>query len=186
MGGASCEHAEYMEWPKEFNEVKIFENSLLCQICGDFYVGPVILPCSHSFCSECVRKFMLSQGLKSCCPECRKPCNQNDLMANRSLGNVVELYRSVRAQFQKLAGLNPPEMVKMSTQEHILEEYNNPASTTSTSKFPMPFYKQLKDREVRDLLVQRGLPTGKSRDHMVHIHKQVQYCRYHENAILND
>ena len=36
---------DYVEWPTNFKEVTQFESSLFCQICGDFFQGPVVLPC---------------------------------------------------------------------------------------------------------------------------------------------
>lgn len=47
---------------------KRMEQALRCTICCDFFKAPVLLPCSHTFCSVCVRKFMQVNGFKSCCP----------------------------------------------------------------------------------------------------------------------
>ena len=93
---------------------------------------------------------MLSQGLKSCCPECRKPSDQRELVANRSLGNVIELYRKLRPKLQELAGLNPKKTTREESSDKVLQKYNSNANER-TSVVPLPFYKQLKDKAVREI-----------------------------------
>ena len=51
---------------------------LYCPICADLYEEPLMLPCTHSFCTACLRERLLkghvtktSQSVKFDCPVCR-------------------------------------------------------------------------------------------------------------------
>lgn len=47
------------------------EDELTCVICCNILCEPVVTPCCHSFCRECVGRWL--KDFKSC-PVCRKPC----------------------------------------------------------------------------------------------------------------
>uniref|UniRef100_A0A1I8IP03 RING-type domain-containing protein n=1 Tax=Macrostomum lignano TaxID=282301 RepID=A0A1I8IP03_9PLAT len=46
------------------------EDELLCPVCLDLYTDPVVLPCSHSLCRECLRRTLSAVGRR--CPQCRR------------------------------------------------------------------------------------------------------------------
>ncbi|XP_067829828.1 nuclear factor 7, ovary-like [Heptranchias perlo] len=49
-----------------------FREELLCPICLELFVDPVILRCGHNFCRQCVREYWQHRHLPAqCCPECR-------------------------------------------------------------------------------------------------------------------
>ncbi|KAI1459780.1 hypothetical protein F4805DRAFT_420256 [Annulohypoxylon moriforme] len=45
-----------------------------CSICKDFGCSenPVIMPCGHAFCSDCIRQWLVFTGEKQHCPYCRR------------------------------------------------------------------------------------------------------------------
>lgn len=47
------------------------EEELHCQICLDVFKNPVILPCSHSFCKDCLKSWWTSKATKEC-PICKE------------------------------------------------------------------------------------------------------------------
>lgn len=61
--------------------------SLLCPICQDVYVDPVITSkCHHSFCAECIRK---SLSFELQCPLCRGRLAEAELHPNLALHGLV-------------------------------------------------------------------------------------------------
>ncbi|XP_056142668.1 tripartite motif containing 35-28 [Lampris incognitus] len=65
------------------------EGDLTCPICRGIFRDPVLLPCSHSFCRECVDR---SRQHTRKCPVCRAPCEAEQLIANRALGDACESF----------------------------------------------------------------------------------------------
>ncbi|CAF1648853.1 unnamed protein product, partial [Didymodactylos carnosus] len=69
-------------------------DSLLCPVCLDLFVEPRILPCSHTFCSACLRptptpltNFLLI------CPVCRYYTFNRLIPLNRIVRTLVEQYK---------------------------------------------------------------------------------------------
>ncbi|XP_064099973.1 E3 ubiquitin-protein ligase TRIM13-like isoform X2 [Macrobrachium nipponense] len=72
-------------------------NVLECGICNELYdedeFRPRILPCSHTYCSTCIKQLISSGHLS--CPLCREKfvaLSVNDFMINRSLIDVVRQF----------------------------------------------------------------------------------------------
>ncbi|XP_048396042.1 E3 ubiquitin/ISG15 ligase TRIM25-like isoform X2 [Stegostoma tigrinum] len=72
-----------------------FEEDLTCSVCLHVYQDPVILPCQHSFCLQCINsawKHVTNRGGVSC-PECRRTFKPRpQLQKNFTLRNIVEKY----------------------------------------------------------------------------------------------
>ena len=56
-----------------------FLEELYCPICADLYEEPLMLPCTHSFCQECLKERLLKGHVTKKqlsvtfdCPVCRK------------------------------------------------------------------------------------------------------------------
>ncbi|XP_062865668.1 E3 ubiquitin-protein ligase TRIM35-like [Trichomycterus rosablanca] len=47
------------------------EKNLKCSICSEFFTDPVVLSCSHSFCTTCINRNWSERGAREC-PLCRK------------------------------------------------------------------------------------------------------------------
>ena len=55
-----------------------FMDFITCEICQSIFKDPKILPCSHSFCKNCLIGWKKSNGEGSFfCPKCRIPCSEN-------------------------------------------------------------------------------------------------------------
>ncbi|XP_041432516.1 E3 ubiquitin/ISG15 ligase TRIM25-like [Xenopus laevis] len=68
---------------------------LSCSICLSIYTDPVMLPCGHNFCQDCIGKVLDTQeGSGSyTCPECREEYQERPaLHRNRTLGNIAEKF----------------------------------------------------------------------------------------------
>ncbi|XP_051734450.1 E3 ubiquitin-protein ligase TRIM17-like isoform X2 [Ctenopharyngodon idella] len=73
------------------------EEDFTCPVCLDFFVNPVVLPCSHSICSECIQKFWESKGSNEC-PICREISMTHDPPVNLALRNLCETFQQERSQ----------------------------------------------------------------------------------------
>eukprot|EP00298_Acanthocystis_sp_HF-20_P009035 c18062_g1_i4.p2 GENE.c18062_g1_i4~~c18062_g1_i4.p2 ORF type:complete len:188 (+),score=36.30 c18062_g1_i4:15-578(+) len=62
------------------------EDLLSCPICGDFIKTAMTLSCSHSYCSQCIRK---SLNTKEQCPVCRTKALPSDLRNNRIIDEII-------------------------------------------------------------------------------------------------
>ena len=49
------------------------EDDLTCSICYGIYAEPVVTPCGHTFCRECVVRWF---DQERSCPSCRKSCHK--------------------------------------------------------------------------------------------------------------
>ena len=63
----------------EMSQTDDFVEELFCPICADVYEEPLMLPCTHSFCHECLKERLLKGqvtkkelGIAFDCPVCRK------------------------------------------------------------------------------------------------------------------
>ncbi|XP_048050744.1 uncharacterized protein LOC125270812 isoform X1 [Megalobrama amblycephala] len=54
-------------------EAFLDRESLRCSICQDLFRNPVIIPCGHSFCKDCITR-LWDQGM-SRCPQCKQTFN---------------------------------------------------------------------------------------------------------------
>ncbi|XP_067664379.1 probable E3 ubiquitin-protein ligase MID2 [Haliotis asinina] len=66
---------------------------LSCSVCLDLYTEPLLLPCLHSLCRQCVHSLVSS--LITECPECKNeiPRNLSTLPKNFPLSSMVAIYK---------------------------------------------------------------------------------------------
>lgn len=64
---------------------------LTCPVCRLIFTDPMVLPCSHSFCRECLQN-SLHHG-RSCCPLCRETFTKDQETVNRALSEVCETFK---------------------------------------------------------------------------------------------
>jgi hypothetical protein len=76
---------------------KQLQKLLTCAICSDYYQDPRLLPCSHTFCFQCIEKSIKNGGFN--CPlEDGVKIAQNDIAQlpfNRTAKDMVEFVRSI-------------------------------------------------------------------------------------------
>lgn len=64
-----------------------------CSLCLSDFTDPVVLPCEHSFCHQCITGHMQGSQGWSLCPECRRPYSEKDLHSSRILRNMTGAVR---------------------------------------------------------------------------------------------
>jgi Zinc finger, C3HC4 type (RING finger)/B-box zinc finger len=73
------------------------EEELTCCICLELFSDPVILPCSHNLCHQCAvglsQKGTLGHLEYIICPHCRHQAQLTSLADNRTLANIVAIYK---------------------------------------------------------------------------------------------
>lgn len=81
--------------PHDFEHAQLvnLDTTLRCSICKDLINVPMFAPCSHSFCSMCIRE---SLTVKPECPVCRTATSDGLLKRNTMLSEVVEAYKLAR------------------------------------------------------------------------------------------
>ncbi|OXU20685.1 hypothetical protein TSAR_000092 [Trichomalopsis sarcophagae] len=85
--------AREIPWPEEFNELKRIEELMICGICYEYIDTTVMTPCSHNYCSLCIRKYL---HYKTQCPACFHNVFEKDLYINRAMDSLIEHYFNVR------------------------------------------------------------------------------------------
>lgn len=65
------------------------QQDLTCPICQGIFTDPVLLPCTHSFCRECLER---SLQVNKKCPVCRAVFEQDQAIANRALSSACESF----------------------------------------------------------------------------------------------
>ncbi|XP_059475992.1 E3 ubiquitin-protein ligase RAD18 isoform X2 [Neocloeon triangulifer] len=87
-----------LEWPKSVPEMQIMENLLKCGICYEYLNVALITPCSHNFCSLCIRRFM---QYKTTCPQCFAHVTETELKNNRVVDEMVTVMRRIKLKMNK-------------------------------------------------------------------------------------
>ncbi|KDQ12277.1 hypothetical protein BOTBODRAFT_34557 [Botryobasidium botryosum FD-172 SS1] len=93
------------DFPASLPSLVALDAALRCAVCKDFFKGPVLLTCGHTFCSFCIRE-ALSEHKE--CPSCRKPVSDQSLHRNTTLEEVVLAF--LRARPEILTAVKPPEL----------------------------------------------------------------------------
>jgi len=70
-----------------------FKDDIECSICREYLILAHTLPCSHTFCKNCIEEWLQRQKKRSekTCPECRKPVRQKPTPVGL-LDNLVEKF----------------------------------------------------------------------------------------------
>ena len=88
-----------------FNDshTKQLQELVTCAICLDHYQDPRLLPCSHTFCFQCIEK-AVKNGNFNCPFQDNMKINQNDitqLPINRAAKDMVEFVLSINLPTDK-------------------------------------------------------------------------------------
>ncbi|RLV96582.1 Postreplication repair E3 ubiquitin-protein ligase RAD18 [Spathaspora sp. JA1] len=84
--------------PSDFKSTKIpalseLDNLKRCYICKEFFRAPVITTCNHTFCSQCIREYLITNNI---CPLCKTEVFESTLKRDVLLEEVVSCYVSLR------------------------------------------------------------------------------------------
>ncbi|KAM3873273.1 tripartite motif containing 35-28 [Diretmus argenteus] len=79
--------ADYME--EDLGEPLPLQEDLTCPVCQGIFRDPVLLPCSHSFCRDCLER---SWRMNKKCPVCRHPFEADHAITNRALNSACESF----------------------------------------------------------------------------------------------
>ncbi|XP_043940833.1 nuclear factor 7, brain-like, partial [Protopterus annectens] len=71
-----------------------FMEELICSVCLELFIQPVILECGHNYCKTCIDNVWESEGTPKC-PECRAPNPGKKYTLNRLLSRLVEKTQSL-------------------------------------------------------------------------------------------
>ncbi len=78
------------------NNFASVENLITCDLCSKQYDDPRLLPCSHTYCFNCIHKIISTNKHYFQCPSCDGiKITQNDidsLPSNRMIVDIIELY----------------------------------------------------------------------------------------------
>ncbi|XP_056148743.1 E3 ubiquitin/ISG15 ligase TRIM25-like isoform X2 [Lampris incognitus] len=86
-----------------------------CSVCLDVLKDPVTIPCGHTYCSECIRRYWDQDeyiGVYAC-PQCRQTFSPRPLLGkNTMLADVVEKFKTTSLQMAAVPSLAGPEDVE--------------------------------------------------------------------------
>lgn len=154
--------ADKYEWKSSQlgNKLGRLEESLCCQICGDFFNNPHMLDCGHSFCSLCILRHFDKNINKTHtvnkCPSCNITCESSQLKPNRNLCTIVTNFQSSRSLLISVVNNPDSNVASISTNESIPTNSNPSLSSKHTipiRKLPQKvFHKYPKDKMKKELL----------------------------------
>ncbi|XP_059813990.1 zinc-binding protein A33-like [Hypanus sabinus] len=75
-------------------ETESLSEEIICPVCLDFFIDPVILECGHNFCRSCITRCWEREERNSC-PECRELFADRTLRVNRALANLTQKVRNL-------------------------------------------------------------------------------------------
>lgn len=117
--------------------VRHMETLLRCNICQGPFRNAMILPCSHNFCSECIR-MQFQAGAKaltyrSQCPTCHHSSRDSDLRSNRALDELVALFAAARSKLARVGVEASPKSStnRISTGKGVSEDDDDSAMQPS-------------------------------------------------------
>lgn len=70
-------------------ETQPLQQELTCPVCQGIFRDPVLLPCTHTFCRECLTR---SLQFNKKCPVCREVFEEGQAIANRALSGACEMF----------------------------------------------------------------------------------------------
>ncbi|XP_047454758.1 tripartite motif containing 35-28 [Mugil cephalus] len=65
------------------------QQDLTCPVCQGIFRDPVLLPCTHSFCRECLQR---SFQFNKTCPVCREAFQEEQAISNRALSSACDSF----------------------------------------------------------------------------------------------
>lgn len=73
--------------------------ALQCPLCLSTLCQPVVLPCLHAFCEQCIARAISFQRNNTSCPVCKTPCSKRSMIKDASLSQAARGYKYVERAF---------------------------------------------------------------------------------------
>lgn len=147
------------EWPNNSSIFQKLESVMCCPICKELIQGAVILPCGHSYCSLCIRKFL---EYNEECPTCRLRSCDGDLIKNNQLEEIAHYFSLIK-----------PQIISLLTNSNNKQVVVTPSSNSNNTKKPLAkvFYNNISIQRLKEILQSCNLPTTGSKEDMIKRHK---------------
>ena len=129
MGSEAEEEPEAWRETLGMPELEELDRSLRCGICGEVLSSPVALPCSHAFCSVCIRRALAA--FNESCPSCRAPCSSEQLSPARALAGAADAFRNCRPSLAALCKSHNPSFSH--PEHHATPQENHPSNDNNTT-----------------------------------------------------
>jgi E3 ubiquitin-protein ligase RAD18 len=107
------------------------ETALVCKVCKEIYKTPMITSCSHTFCSECIRRALGNDGK---CPLCRTSDQELKLRNNWSLEEAVEAFVKSRAAMLVVARMSAQQQQQQQQQQEQRQQQERMRSSSPKRK----------------------------------------------------
>lgn len=90
--------------PSDFNLSRLprlsqFDALARCYICKELFRGPVVTGCNHTFCSQCIRQYLVNE---SKCPLCKLEVYESQLRRDIVFDELVDTFRLLRPRLLEL------------------------------------------------------------------------------------
>ncbi|CAL9705196.1 unnamed protein product [Knipowitschia caucasica] len=101
-------YSDDMEVENQTSEA--LRRELSCPVCKDIFKDPLLLPCTHSSCRDCLQRSCTAHKK---CPVCRNPFTEDQAIANRDLKNACETFE------RQTSWRDPPKLSEFSCRFHF-------------------------------------------------------------------
>lgn len=109
-------------------ELADLDSLLRCFICKEFLKAPVMTGCNHTFCSQCIREYLITN---SHCPLCDSEQYESNLKRVIQLEEVVLCYSKLRPTVMQCLELPPPSTDIIEIPD---EDETEPAATATKKR----------------------------------------------------
>mmetsp|Transcript_3363 Transcript_3363/g.6458 ORF Transcript_3363/g.6458 Transcript_3363/m.6458 type:complete len:486 (-) Transcript_3363:1851-3308(-) len=176
-GVVGADNDEWIWRNSALSGLEAVEIAMHCPICQGMLEAPCSMKkCGHTFCSVCLKRWVQRYGG---CPTCRVKCSVEDFEHNKPLGNVVKAYMNARKDILQVAGLKVPEpkpVIEVATRMSVSldkgEQKRGVVGRELKKRMPLKVYHLLKDKDIKKLLREAGLPITGTKQVMIRRHKE--------------
>ncbi|ETO23932.1 hypothetical protein RFI_13228 [Reticulomyxa filosa] len=108
------------------------EDLLKCPICQELFQTAMILPCSHNFCSLCIRRYLLTE---SKCPICKHKVTSSQLLCNRVIDQIIVKHKNLESNSVSNANFDKVDQKRMKrTYVEMLAEHEKQKNETGAKE----------------------------------------------------
>nr|ACO14717.1 Postreplication repair E3 ubiquitin-protein ligase RAD18 [Caligus clemensi] len=153
------------------------ESILSCSVCYETIRDPVLTKCSHSFCSLCIRRYLL---YKLQCPSCFHELHENDLIPNKPLRDILQQLAITLPKSDSSPSKDCENrgiaVLSSKFEAHSLHCSNSPSkllkAKIALKPISKPVYHIMKDSELKKKLKEEGLCIKGDRKALIARHQK--------------